>query len=79
MAVFSDLHTADGLKSLEAHLAGKTYVSGDSITKDDIKVFAAVPSKDLRPWAVVCVWVHVCAWRRRGFGFFSGFGRRFDV
>lgn len=45
MAVFSDLHTADGLKSLEAHLAGKTYVSGDSITKDDIKVFAAVPSK----------------------------------
>lgn len=28
MAVFSDLHTADGLKSLEAHLAGKTYVSG---------------------------------------------------
>jgi elongation factor 1-beta len=29
MAVtFSDLHTADGLKALEAHLAGKTYVSG---------------------------------------------------
>jgi elongation factor 1-beta len=29
MAVtFSDLHTADGFKSLEAHLAGKTYVSG---------------------------------------------------
>lgn len=46
MAVtFSDLHTADGLKALEAHLAGKTYVSGDVISKDDIKVFAAVPSK----------------------------------
>jgi elongation factor 1-beta len=28
MAVtFSDLHTADGLKALEVHLAGKTYVS----------------------------------------------------
>ncbi|WVZ66977.1 hypothetical protein U9M48_016125 [Paspalum notatum var. saurae] len=46
MAVtFSDLHTADGLKTLEAHLAGKTYVSGDVISKDDLKVFAAVPSK----------------------------------
>ncbi|KAK3127942.1 hypothetical protein QOZ80_7AG0580460 [Eleusine coracana subsp. coracana] len=46
MAVtFSDLHTADGLKALEAHLAGKTYVSGDVISKDDVKVFAAVPSK----------------------------------
>ncbi|KAL6896543.1 hypothetical protein ACP4OV_007115 [Aristida adscensionis] len=46
MAVtFSDLHTAEGLKALEAHLAGKTYVSGNSISKDDIKVFAAVPSK----------------------------------
>ncbi|CAN6206379.1 unnamed protein product [Urochloa humidicola] len=46
MAVtFSDLHTADGLKALEAHLAGKTYVSGDAISKDDVKVFAAVPSK----------------------------------
>ncbi|KAJ1292282.1 hypothetical protein BS78_02G380200 [Paspalum vaginatum] len=46
MAVtFSELHTADGLKTLEAHLAGKTYVSGDVISKDDLKVFAAVPSK----------------------------------
>ncbi|CAN6226448.1 unnamed protein product [Urochloa humidicola] len=46
MAVtFSDLHTADGLKALEAHLAGKTYVAGDAISKDDVKVFAAVPSK----------------------------------
>uniref|UniRef100_A0A0E0EFM3 Translation elongation factor EF1B beta/delta subunit guanine nucleotide exchange domain-containing protein n=1 Tax=Oryza meridionalis TaxID=40149 RepID=A0A0E0EFM3_9ORYZ len=46
MAVtFTDLHTADGLKSLEQHLSGKTYVSGNAISKDDIKVFAAVPSK----------------------------------
>jgi elongation factor 1-beta len=46
MAVtFSDLHTAEGLKALEAHLAGKTYISGDVISKDDIKVFAAVPTK----------------------------------
>lgn len=46
MAVtFSDLHTAEGLKALEAHLAGKTYISGDGISKDDIKVFAAVPTK----------------------------------
>ncbi|RCV14384.1 hypothetical protein SETIT_2G421400v2 [Setaria italica] len=44
-ATFSDLHTADGLKALEAHLAGKAYVSGDAISKDDVKVFAAVPSK----------------------------------
>jgi elongation factor 1-beta len=29
MAVtFSELHTAEGLKALEAHLAGKTYISG---------------------------------------------------
>jgi elongation factor 1-beta len=29
MAVtFSDLHTGEGLKALESHLAGKTYVSG---------------------------------------------------
>ncbi|XP_006658072.1 elongation factor 1-beta [Oryza brachyantha] len=46
MAVtFADLHTAEGLKALEQHLAGKTYVSGDTISKDDVKVFAAVPSK----------------------------------
>uniref|UniRef100_A0ACD5Z177 Uncharacterized protein n=1 Tax=Avena sativa TaxID=4498 RepID=A0ACD5Z177_AVESA len=46
MAVtFSDLHAAEGLKALEAHLAGKTYISGDVISKDDIKVFAAVPTK----------------------------------
>ena len=44
-ASFSDLHTDEGLQSLEQFLAGKTYISGDAISKDDIKVFAAVPSK----------------------------------
>ena len=42
---FTDLHTADGLKALEAHLAGKAYISGDAISKDDVRVFAAAPSK----------------------------------
>ncbi|XP_057954388.1 elongation factor 1-beta 2-like [Malania oleifera] len=46
MAVtFSDLHTEAGLKSLEEYLAGKTYVSGGHLTKDDIKVYAAVLQK----------------------------------
>ncbi|XP_071720511.1 elongation factor 1-beta-like isoform X3 [Rutidosis leptorrhynchoides] len=55
MAVtFSDLHTEAGLKSLESFLSGKTYISGDKITKDDVKVYAAVlnkPSADLYPTA----------------------------
>ncbi|KAI3910519.1 hypothetical protein MKW98_027801 [Papaver atlanticum] len=46
MAVtFSDLHTEAGLKSLEEYLSGKTYISGDQITRDDVKVFAAVSEK----------------------------------
>ncbi|GFY94281.1 translation elongation factor EF1B/ribosomal protein S6 family protein [Actinidia rufa] len=53
MAVtFSDLHTESGLKSLDEFLSGKTYVSGDQLTKDDIKVYAAVlekPNGDLFP------------------------------
>ncbi|CAH1442134.1 unnamed protein product [Lactuca virosa] len=55
MAVtFSDLQTEAGLKALEAFLSGKTYISGDQITKDDVKVYAAVldkPSADLYPTA----------------------------
>ncbi|XP_076956486.1 elongation factor 1-beta 2-like [Bidens hawaiensis] len=55
MAVtFTDLHTEAGLKSLEAFLSGKTYISGDQITKDDVKVYAAVlgkPSGELYPSA----------------------------
>ncbi|TYH93555.1 hypothetical protein ES332_A13G262900v1 [Gossypium tomentosum] len=39
---FSDLHTESGLKSLNDFLTGKSYISGDKLTKDDIKVYAAV-------------------------------------
>nr|DAD29167.1 TPA_asm: hypothetical protein HUJ06_030635 [Nelumbo nucifera] len=42
---FSDLHTEVGLKSLEQYLSGKTYISGDQLTRDDIKVYAAVSEK----------------------------------
>ncbi|KAL4364521.1 hypothetical protein S245_022787 [Arachis hypogaea] len=46
MAVtFSDLHTESGLKTLEEFLSGKTYVSGDQLTKDDIKVYGFVSEK----------------------------------
>ncbi|ESW13533.1 hypothetical protein PHAVU_008G204800 [Phaseolus vulgaris] len=46
MAVtFSDLHTEEGIKSLDQFLSGKTYISGDLFTKDDIKVYAAVVEK----------------------------------
>ncbi|KAK4786330.1 hypothetical protein SAY86_003019 [Trapa natans] len=43
MAVtFSDLYADSGLKALEEFLSSKTYISGDQLTKDDIKVFVAV-------------------------------------
>ncbi|KAK8582150.1 hypothetical protein V6N13_145132 [Hibiscus sabdariffa] len=43
MAVtFSNLHTESGLKSLNDFLSGKSYISGSKLTKDDIKVYAAV-------------------------------------
>ncbi|KAG7550394.1 Translation elongation factor EF1B beta/delta subunit guanine nucleotide exchange domain [Arabidopsis thaliana x Arabidopsis arenosa] len=46
MAVtFSDLHTEQGLKTLEEHLAGKAYISGDQLSLDDVKVYAAVLEK----------------------------------
>ncbi|KAJ4978865.1 hypothetical protein NE237_009645 [Protea cynaroides] len=46
MAVsFSDLHGEHGLEVLENYLAGKTYISGDQLTRDDIKVFAVVLKK----------------------------------
>ncbi|MBA0752729.1 hypothetical protein Gogos_001534, partial [Gossypium gossypioides] len=38
----SDLHTESGLKSFNDFLTGKSYISGDKLTKDDIKVYAAV-------------------------------------
>ncbi|CAN4119069.1 unnamed protein product [Withania somnifera] len=53
MAVtFSNLHTESGLKSVNDHLSGKTYISGDQLTKDDIKVYGAIleqPNSDLYP------------------------------
>ena len=42
---FTDLHTESGLKSLNDFLAGKSYISGDKISKDDVKVYAAVVAK----------------------------------
>ncbi|XP_068659381.1 elongation factor 1-beta-like [Aristolochia californica] len=46
MAVsFSDLHTESGVKALDEYLAGKTYISGDQLTRDDVNVFAAVIKK----------------------------------
>jgi elongation factor 1-beta len=55
MAVtFSDLHSEAGLKALESYLTGKTYISGNEISKDDVKVYAAVldtPNADLYPCA----------------------------
>jgi len=42
---FSNLHTESGLKTLEEHLSGKTFISGDQISKDDVNVFGAVPQK----------------------------------
>ncbi|KAK9673540.1 hypothetical protein RND81_12G174200 [Saponaria officinalis] len=46
MAVtFHDVHTESGFKSLEDHLSGKPYISGDALTKDDIKVYGAVVEK----------------------------------
>lgn len=45
VVTFTDLYTEAGVKSLDEYLAGKTYISGDQLTKDDIKVYAAVPVK----------------------------------
>uniref|UniRef100_B3TLP3 Translation elongation factor EF-1 beta chain n=1 Tax=Elaeis guineensis var. tenera TaxID=51953 RepID=B3TLP3_ELAGV len=53
---FSDLHTEAGLKTLEEFLAGKTYISGDQITRDDIKVFAAVSKRPGGEFPNVCRW-----------------------
>ncbi|EPS59343.1 hypothetical protein M569_15466 [Genlisea aurea] len=46
MAVtFKDLHTEAGLKTLDEFLAGKSYVSGDQLSFDDIKVYAFIFEK----------------------------------
>ncbi|XP_043720359.1 elongation factor 1-beta 1-like [Telopea speciosissima] len=59
MAVsFSDLHTEAGLKSLEDYLSGKTYISRDQLTRDDIKVFAAVLGKPGDAFPNASRWYH---------------------
>ncbi|CAI9764749.1 unnamed protein product [Fraxinus pennsylvanica] len=46
MAVtFSVLNTESGLKALNEFLSNKSYISEDQLTKDDIKVYAAVLEK----------------------------------
>ncbi|XP_051120353.1 elongation factor 1-beta-like isoform X2 [Andrographis paniculata] len=50
--IFSDLHSESGLKALEEYLSCKSYISGSQLTKDDVKVYAAVlkkPDGDLYP------------------------------
>ncbi|CAA7398579.1 unnamed protein product [Spirodela intermedia] len=44
-AAFADLHTDAGLSTLEEYLSNKTFISGNEISKDDVKVYAAVPKK----------------------------------
>ncbi|KAK7401033.1 hypothetical protein VNO78_12344 [Psophocarpus tetragonolobus] len=56
---FSNLHTESGLKSLEGFLSGKTYISGDQLTKDDIKVYAAVLEKPGDAFPNVAKWYEV--------------------
>ncbi|KAM3340579.1 elongation factor 1-beta 2-like [Capsicum galapagoense] len=49
---FSNLHTEFGLKFVNDHLSGKTYISGDQLTKDDIKVYGEIlkqPSSNSYP------------------------------
>ncbi|XP_058773956.1 elongation factor 1-beta 2-like isoform X2 [Vicia villosa] len=57
MAVtFSYLHTEEGLKSLNDFLSGKTYISGDQLTKDDIKVYGAVSEKPSGSFSNAATW-----------------------
>ncbi|KAM1461943.1 hypothetical protein ACFX1Q_046125 [Malus domestica] len=50
---FSDLYTDACLKALDEFLAGKSYISGDKMTLDDIKVYAAVLEKPAGSFANV--------------------------
>ncbi|XP_004491207.1 elongation factor 1-beta [Cicer arietinum] len=60
MAVtFSDLHTQEGLKSLDDFLSGKTYISGDQLTKDDVKVYGAVTEKPSDSFPNAASWYDV--------------------
>ncbi|XP_047267725.1 elongation factor 1-beta 2-like [Capsicum annuum] len=49
---FSNLHSESGLKSINDHLSRKSYISGDQLKKDDIKVYGEIleqPSSDSYP------------------------------
>ncbi|KAK8493496.1 hypothetical protein V6N13_010690 [Hibiscus sabdariffa] len=57
MAVtFSNLHTESGLKSLDDFLSGKSYISGNNLSTDDIKVYAAVLKNPGDSFANVSKW-----------------------
>ncbi|PHT70099.1 hypothetical protein T459_25203 [Capsicum annuum] len=54
---FSNLYTESSLKSVNDHLSGKTFISGDQLIKDDIKVYGEIleqPSSDSYPNASKC-------------------------
>jgi elongation factor 1-beta len=53
---FIDLHTESGLKSLNDFLSGKSYIFGNQLTKDDIKVYAAVLVKPNGSFANASKW-----------------------
>ncbi|KAM7276611.1 hypothetical protein ACFE04_018477 [Oxalis oulophora] len=53
---FTDLHTESGVKSLDDYLSGKSYISGDQLTKDDIKVYAAVLVKPAASFSNAAKW-----------------------
>ncbi|CAN0905090.1 Elongation factor 1-beta 1 [Linum grandiflorum] len=53
---FSDLHTEAGLKALEAFLSGKSYISGEKLSKDDVKVYAAIQGKPSESLPNVSKW-----------------------
>ncbi|KAF8398112.1 hypothetical protein HHK36_017037 [Tetracentron sinense] len=59
---FSDLHTEAGLKSLEEFLSGKNYISGDQLTKDDIKVYAAIVENSCGAFPNTSRWYDRVSW-----------------
>ncbi|GAB2287110.1 hypothetical protein Dimus_021495 [Dionaea muscipula] len=61
--IFADLHTESGLKSLDAHLTGKSYISGDEFTKDDIRVYAAVLAKPRHSFPNASKWFELVSSR----------------
>ncbi|PHU29702.1 hypothetical protein BC332_01795 [Capsicum chinense] len=59
VVAFSNLHTESGLKYVNDHISGKTYISRDQLTKNDIKVYGEIleqPCLDIYPNA--SKWYH---------------------